>query len=79
MDTLKVWAYNSTNRPIVWFSHSGATIHVSPKQEDFSSYQMYNKECIINTFGNNMVKGEGECDIDADIEYGGKTMRIHLT
>jgi len=30
-------------------------------------------------FRNNTVQGEGEGDIDADIEYGGKITRIHLT
>src|SRR5467141_196514 len=30
-------------------------------------------------FGNNMVKGAGEGDIDADMVCRGKTTRIHLT
>ena len=50
-----------------------------PKPRRLSSYQKYDKEHSINAFGRNTVKGEGEGDIDADIEYGGKITRIHLT
>jgi len=78
-DMLIVWTYISTTRPDVWFADSAATIHVSPSREDFSSYRKYDKERTINTFGNNMVKGAGEGDIDADVVFGGKTTRIRLT
>ena len=30
-------------------------------------------------FGNNLVKGAGEGDINVEVEYGGKTTRIRLT
>ncbi len=55
-----------------------ATVHVSPNHADFTSYRKYAKDCDIKAFGNNMVKGVGEGDIVANIEHGGKNMRIHL-
>src|SRR5882724_1247836 len=78
-DTPIVWACRPMSWPDVWFANSTATIHVSPKREDFSTYQKYDKESDINVFGNNMVKGAGEGDILANIKCGGKTMRIWLT
>jgi len=71
-----VWTYGSKNRPDVWFTDSAATIHVSPNRKDFASYQRYDHEHTINVFGNNLVKGAGEGDIDVEVEYGGKIMKI---
>jgi len=78
-DTPIVWAYGSSDRSDTWFADSAATIHVSPSRGDFSSYRKYEQERDIKAFRNNSVKGVGEGDIEADIEYGGKTMRIRLT
>jgi len=76
VDTPIVWTYVSTGRPEVWFANSAATIHVSPNHKDFSSYRKYNKQREVKAFGNNLVKGAGKGDIDADIGYRGKTTRI---
>jgi len=51
-------------------------LHVSPNCEDFSFYCKYNKQQDVKAFGNNSVKGAGKGDIDADIEYRGKSTRI---
>jgi len=78
-DTPIVWTYGSKNRPDVWFADSAATIHVSTNRKDFTSYHEYDNERSINAFGNNLVKGVGEGDINVEVEYGGKTTRIRLT
>jgi len=46
MGTPIVWSYGYASQPYVWFADSAETKHVSPKQEDFTSYQEYN-ECQI--------------------------------
>ena len=51
-----VWSYGYASQPDVWFSDSAATVHVSPKQEDFTAYQEYDKCQIIKSFGHNTVK-----------------------
>jgi len=42
-------------------------------------YCKYNKCQDIKAFRNNTIKGVGEGDITADIEFEGKNMRIRLT
>jgi len=73
-DTPIVWTYGSRNQPDVWFADSAATIHVSTNRKDFTSYCEYNNERSINAFGNNLVKGAGEGDINVEVEC--KTTRI---
>src|SRR5882724_2851551 len=73
------WAYGSLDVSDTWFANSAAMIHISPNQEDFSSYRKYDQECSIKAFGKNSVKGIGEGDIDVNIECGSKTTRIRLS
>jgi len=79
MDTPIMWAYRSSDRIDTLFADSATTIHVSPNQEDFSSYQKYDQERDIKVFGKNSVKGIGEGNIDVNIKCGGKTTRIRLS
>src|SRR5882672_1424273 len=58
------------------FSHHNTH---QPNHKDFISYQKYDSDCNINAFGNNLVKGAGEGNIDMEIEGGGKTTKIRLT
>jgi len=74
-----VWTYGSSSKLDVWFVDSAATIHVSSNREDVSLYQTYQEPHSIKAFGNNMVKGVGEGDIESDLEYGGNSTRICLT
>ena len=78
-ETLIVWTYGSPGRPDVWFADSAATVHVSPNREDFTTYRTYEESRDIKAFRNNSVKGIGEGDITADIEFQGKVTRICLT
>ena len=68
-----VWTYGSSSKPDVWFVDSALTIHVSSNREDFSSDRTYEEPSSIKAFGNNMVKGVGEGEIEADLEYGGNS------
>ena len=68
-DTPIMWAYGSSDGSDTWFSDSATTIHISPNQEDFSSYQKYDQECSIKAFGKNSVKGIGKGDIDVNIMW----------
>ena len=43
------------------------------------TYCTYTESRVIRAFGNNTVKGVGEGDIVADIEFQGKVTRIRLT
>jgi len=63
----------------VWFADSAATVHVSSSCEDFTTYRTYTESWSIKAFGNNSVKGIGEGDIMADIEFQGKITHICLT
>src|SRR5882724_10683827 len=74
-----VWSHGSTSQQDIWFADSAATVHISPNQEDFTSYQKYDKCRDIKTFGQNTVKGISEGDILADISFRGKTKKIRLT
>jgi len=78
-ETPIVWACGSNSKPDVWFADSAATVHVSPHRKDFTNYQEYDKSHEIKAFGNNMVKGVGEGDIVADVEFQGNITRICLT
>ena len=78
-ETPIVWAYGSTSLPDVWIADLAATVHVSSDRDDFSSYQKYDESCDIKAFGNNLVKGVGEGDIIAEVEFKGKTTKICLT
>ena len=78
-ETPIVWAYGSNGKLDVWFADSAATVHVSPHCEDFTNYQEYDKSREIKAFRNNMVKGIGEGDVVADVEFQGNTTRICLT
>src|SRR5882724_2340 len=40
-DTPIVWTYGYTGQTDIWFADLAATIHVSPNQEDFTTYQAY--------------------------------------
>jgi len=79
MDTPIVWTYGSKNSPDIWFANSATTIHISPDCKDFVSYWKYDSDRNIKMFGNNLVKGAGEGNIDVEIECGGKTTKIQLT
>jgi len=74
-----VWSHRYASQPDVWFADSAATVHISPNQEDFTSYQKYDKCQDIKTFGQNTVKGIGEGDILAEISFRGETKKIRLT
>jgi len=78
-DTPIVWTYGYTGRTDIWFADSAATVHVSPNREDFTTYQVYTESRDIKAFGNTRVKGLGEGDIVADLEFQGKVTRIRLT
>ena len=78
-DSQIVWTYGYTGRPDVWFTDSAVTVHVSPNRDDFMTYHTYTESQVIRAFGNNTVKGVGEGDIVADIEFQGKVTRIRLT
>src|SRR5882672_4333168 len=79
MSTPMVWTYRHESQPDVWFADLAATVHVSPSREDFTAYQEYEKSRDIKTFGRNTVKGIGEGDIIADINFRGKTKKIRIT
>jgi len=49
------------------------------QSDDFTSYWKYDEFQDIKAFGNNTVKGVGEGDVMADVEFEGKTTRICLT
>jgi len=74
-----VWSHGSASQPDIWFSNSAATVHISPIREDFTTYREYDKCQDIKTFGKNTVKGIGEGDILAEINFQGKTKKIRLT
>jgi len=74
-----VWSYGYASRPDIWFADSAATVHVSPNQDDFTSYRRYDKCWIIKAFGRNTVKAVGEGNVLADIKFRNKTTRIELT
>ena len=74
-----VWTCGSISKPDVWIADSAATVHVSCNCDNFTSYQKYDECQDIKAFSNNTVKGVGEGDIMADVEFEGKTTRICLT
>jgi len=74
-----MWEYGSSDGSDTWFSDSATTIHISPNQEDFSSYQKYDQECSIKAFEKNSVKGIGKGNIAVNIKCSRKTMRICLS
>ena len=78
-ETPIIWTYGSASLPDVWIANLAATLHVSSNWDDFSSYWKYDEIQDIKAFGNNIVKGVGEGNIIADIEFKGKLMRICLT
>ncbi len=78
-DSPIVWTYGSVSHPDVWYADSAATVHVSHNRQDFITYYKYDESRDIKAFGNNMVKGVGEGDIEADVEFQGDTTRIRLT
>src|SRR5882724_3586279 len=63
----------------MWIADLAATVHVSCNCDNFTSYQKYDKCRDIKAFGNNTVKGVGERDVMADVEFEGKMTRICLT
>jgi len=63
----------------MWIADLATTVHVSCNRDDFTSYWKYDKCQDIKAFGNNKVKGVGEGDIMAGVEFEGKTTRICLT
>ena len=74
-----VWSHGYASQLDIWFVESAATVHISPNQEDFTSYQKYNKCQDIKAFGQNTMKGISEGDILADIIFRGETKKIRLT
>jgi len=57
----------------MWIADAAAMVHVSSNQDDFTSYR------DIKAFRNNTIKGVGEGDFMANIEYEGRVTRICLT
>ena len=51
----------------------------SSDRDDFSSYQKYDESHDIKAFRNKLVKGVGEGDIIAKVEFKGKITKICLT
>jgi len=70
-----VWAYGSTSLPDIWIADSATTVHISSDRDDFSSYWKYHESHDIKAFGNNLVKGVGEGDIIAEVEFKGKVTK----
>jgi len=68
-DTPIVWSHGYASQPDIWFADCAATVHISPNQEDFTSYQKYDKCQDIKAFGQNTMKGIGKGDILADISF----------
>ena len=59
-DTHIVWTYGHIGQPDIWFADLGVMLNLSPIQEDFMTYQEYDKCQDINTFVKNTVKGIGD-------------------
>jgi len=55
-----VWTYGHIGQPDIWFADLGVMLNLSPIQEDFMTYQEYDKCQDINTFVKNTVKGIGD-------------------
>ena|SRR5882724_9564171 len=64
-----VWAYSSVSESDVCIEDSAEMVHVSSNQDCFTSYQKYDTFQDIKAFGKNTVKGIGEGDILADINF----------
>jgi len=50
--------------------------YMSAQIKDFTTYQAYTESQDIKAFGNTRVKGLGEGDIVANLEFQGKVTKI---
>ena len=68
-ETPIVWTYSSARQLDTWIADSAATVHVSSNWDNFSLYHKYDESRDIKAFRNNIVKGIGEGDILANVEF----------